>query len=382
MAIELSIDWFTCSFSSQSFPAEMIPNNPDELQPKVLEFMERRLAEYTVTEILGMSLDLFDEYPRGLNWVYQRSLRYENITVDYYPYENASNTGVVVNMSGKGCDAWEAGTSWASWRDFLGFCRSGPPSQGFNCTRIDLAADDKVPLDSDEKPLLDIEVIGNAVNSRFYRSRVDSHTVVFEGKLGRSKPALTCYLGSQKRDNNGFSRIYDKAAEQNCSDEFHWVRVERVCKRNWANPAVNAIIDSDRIGDAFRGIISGHFDFVDETPSDINRSRWPLSSWWETFLDFVSMEETLVKLPQRAPTSIVKLASWVHKQVASALTVLSSTIGFDSLKKLCRNFDENTLPPKYRELIKRWRFMSDDERCSVTDFLLGGDLPCSLAGLS
>lgn len=317
-------------------------------------------AAYCIETFLHMDMTWFKP-SRPKLWNFRHSFSYENISVDFDPYPNSPNSGVVVTMSGGGCDSFEAYSEWDSWEDFLKFCYAGEPRLGFHCSRLDLAIDDIVSreqLEAGQVGLLDPDTVSVYGESRSFRSRSSIFSVIKEltaERVLRGNPGFTLYIGSQK-SKQGFSRIYDKAVEQ--SYDGHWMRVELVCKNDHAMALVDKLCSSIPLGTVVVSMLENRFSFVEDLDhkyfSSGMMNKAPVSSWWTVFLSCVSKEETQLCLTKRIKSTVEKAAAWVNKQVVNSLALLRCAFGFDFFDRF-KDVDWQDLPERYQNMLFSWR---------------------------
>ena len=176
------------------------------------------------------------------------------------------NMGVCVNMSGKGCRAFESHGS-GCWETLIHFIVSDPFT--YNISRIDIAYDDHIGL-------LDIDQMRADVDAAYFVCRSKQWQVHY-GTEG-----ITLYFGSEKSDI--MLRIYDKAAEQGLSGE-HWIRVELQLRRDRAKHfVINVFENNYSIGKVFSGVLIGYLSFK-QPSADTNKSRWEIADYWLNILE-------------------------------------------------------------------------------------------------
>ena len=194
----------------------------------------------SIFDLLGLKSDDFIECEKGWNG-YKKRLTYENISICYDGSKFFDKSGVMhdmgicVNMSGKGCRAFES----LSNIDFFGLFKSISNSDNYNITRLDVAFDD---FDN----VLDIEMLEKDTRNRNFVSKF---------KKGKIETSWDCedygvciYFGT--RSSELMFRIYDKLAEQKIvnSDE-HWVRFEMMLKNDRASFFVENLMNGINISD-------------------------------------------------------------------------------------------------------------------------------------
>ena len=204
--------------------------------------------------LLCMAHVQWEECP-GRNF-YRSGITFHGVSIWFDGIQD--NMGVCVNMSGKGCRAFESHGS-GSWETLIHFIVSDPFT--FNISRVDIAYDDHTGL-------LDIDQMRSDVDSGYFVCRSKQWQVHY-GTEG-----ITLYFGSEKSDI--MLRIYDKAAEQGLTD-VHWIRVELQLRRDRAKHFIINVFDNNySIGNVFSGVLIGYLAFKQPT-SDTNKSRWPVA---------------------------------------------------------------------------------------------------------
>ncbi|WP_183360164.1 replication initiation factor domain-containing protein [Geomonas limicola] len=247
--------------------------------------------ECEVEHLFGIPFTKFIEASSGRSG-YRK--RYEYGNIDVLTDGGSSGMGHNITLKGAACHRYQR-----CLRDIVEhvFAIDG------HFTRCDLAIDDF-------HGLLDMEVIGEAitgglVTANFKKVREYNERERTTGMLtGRG-----AYFGSRKSE--VFIRIYDKALEQRVDQ--HWVRVELELKGSRANAAMKLVLTKE-IGTVARGILNSRLSFREKS-KDGNRSRWPVSGWWKSFIasveklqlvadsrEGVSQESRLVSFFQNAAT--------------------------------------------------------------------------------
>lgn len=197
----------------------------------------------------------------------------------------------------------------AAMRDPLGLLRFIARSGG-HFTRVDFAIDDRAGL-------LDVDVIAQAVTEGCYTSRWRS-VVETRDLAGGSGHSLR--FGSRMSD--CLVRIYDKEAERAAAgepDTGHWVRVEAEFHGESACLMVAAILKSGL--QPLRDWLGSELVFRDGGGSDSNKTRWPVSTWWASFVRGIGAAVRLT-LPKVA-SSIERKRAWLETQVARVLALVT-----------------------------------------------------------
>lgn len=174
-----------------------------------------------------------------------------------------------------------------------------------NVTRIDIASDD-ITYSSDDNPLLDLDVVSDAILKCEFTSPfaikkrikkyeftfVDSQRAKLFGLMGD-----TIYLGSRR--SNAFCRIYDKLAQSKSNDTpideniNHWVRFEMEFKGCNAMSVAEHIVslDDDLFPLWYSEVVNNYIRFIDVTENNIsNYSRCPSKKWWIDFIGTVEKQ--------------------------------------------------------------------------------------------
>lgn len=284
-----------------------------------------------ITWYLGMDSCLFQEKPYGLDG-YQHCLEYNHIKVLYEPREdvNFQDMGCCVQMSGKGCRAFEtysklpqSGDAYGAWNDEQGtgnaafpclfqLLAAGAATHDINVSRIDLACDD-------HDGALDMDVIVDAAVNNNINSRMAKRQIV-QSFDGTQRNGTTVYLGAPS--SNFRVRIYDKAKEQG-DMVSHWIRVELVIKGKNALAFVENFVNCEEVGKLASGIINDKFSFIER--DDINISRCSKSGWWVEFLENVDSVELLSR--EVVQHDIDEIEEWAVRQCAPALGMLFKAKG-------------------------------------------------------
>lgn len=244
-----------------------------------LTFTTRRDTLDSIFGVIGLSADNFIKLPKGYNG-YKSCLYYEGISVCYDGTNNfvdkhgvVHDMGIMVNMSGKGCRAFEEYSN-KSFADLFAYINAR--LDDYNITRLDVAYDDF-------EGLLDINQIASDVMQGNFVSRFKNFGVDWSSVSGTV--GYTVYFGSQKSDM--MYRVYDKRAEQKIIDDsMHWVRFEVQCRDGHAATFVGLLCQGVDIGQLFFESINNNLRFVVPNPNDTNKRRWSTAPYWLKFIEF------------------------------------------------------------------------------------------------
>lgn len=288
---------------------------------------------------------------------YADSLRFENMTIWY---NGNDNQGIHVDFTGQGCRYIDLQFQMLqihakenisndryflmSWDDLLRYLYY---VDDINITRLDIAADDY-------KGYIDIYKL-------FHKSLNGELTMKFRGwrpngnfnSNGKTN-GLTLEYGSVHSDLQ--LTIYEK--NKQLGIKKHWTRLELQFRRDYATNCVKKILESDHdIGIIFSGYLKYYLTFRDKE-KDKNKSRWPVSKFWDDLLKDIEPLKLSSGMPDR---SIIKNRDWVDKQVSRTLARLY--FAYDGLDKnwlrdiieegLSKLNDEDlTLVEEYRRIFK------------------------------
>lgn len=327
MKAEVSVDWLTFTVTTK------------KLGDKV------GFAEYTPQEVienfLGMDPDLFEETGSSLLG-YDRVLRFADIVVCYEPRQNDyfKDMGVCVSMSGQGCRAFEAMSSYQP-SPFAALFQLLEDTSGSNVSRLDIACDDRAGV-------LDMDRIIDKTQRNEINSRMTKRSVVASWD-GLDRSGATVYVGSPS---SAFRlRIYDKALEQGTTG--HWVRVEMVMRADNANAFVHEVTQGNPVGTLAAQVLNDKFAFIDR--DDGNISRCTVCSWWAEFVG--SLEYLHLVTRPEVQQSVARIDRWVSDQVAPSLAVLAQTFGVQHIVEIALTAQDR-LTGQQRALIIDFRRLS------------------------
>lgn len=240
-------------------------------------FTTRKDSLSKIFDVIGISEDNFIDIHKGYNG-YKSSLYFEGISICYDGSKwiddkgNLHDMGIMVNMCGKGCRAFED-NSEKTFKDLFEYIVAR--LDDYNITRLDVAFDD---FDQ----VLDINKIADDVFKKNYVSRFRNISV----NWSRSEDieGYTIYFGSEKSDL--MYRMYDKKAEQKIIDDsMHWIRFEMQCRNIHAQTFVELICQDFDVSEVFFNTLNNQLRFV--VPSaDSNKRRWAIAPYWEKFLQY------------------------------------------------------------------------------------------------
>lgn len=177
-----------------------------------------------------------------------------------------------LEMSGTGCRAYESygsGDWFALFRCLLDWCRF---------RRLDIAYDDHAGI-------LPMDQLIHDTYLRNYVSKARKHELIIG--LDDTSSDLECSVYHGSESSAVMLRIYDKAMQLDRVGE-HWVRSELQLRDDRAHSTAELLVSGCDVGQLYFGILNNYFRYVDQDPSDSNRWRWPLKSYWADFVSDLS----------------------------------------------------------------------------------------------
>lgn len=263
------------------------------------------------------------------------------------PSKVRNDMGICVNLSGAGCRAFES-YGHGDWfrlfgyffrdHDFVAFTQH--KFQSYNITRLDLAYDDHTGL-------LDIYQIEKDTRDRYYVSKSTKSKITWSDDQDHDIQGLNIQIGSDKSD--VVVRIYDKAAERGFKDR-HWIRCELQLRHERALCAVAELFQHRHIGRVASGVLRNYLTFREFTPTDSNKSRWPLASYWDKL--FLDMERISLWISPGEPYNFDNTEYWLCKQYGQAIVVLDQLHDPGYLIGKCKElYPLSELDPKYKKFL-------------------------------
>lgn len=247
---------------------------------------------------------------------YRNRLAFDGINIHY---NHRINEGIWVEMSGKGCRAFES-YSLTDFNHLIHYILDSrlDSRKDYNITRVDIAYDSfngVIPINQFAKDVL---------NQNFV-SKFSDKSMLVTCSAGRVGYTIDC--GSRHSDVR--FRCYDKAYERGYlpEDNVSWIRFEIQLRDDRALNFLS-LVDSDNLGILFSGVVSNYLRVV--RPSlDSNKSRWPVKKWWIDFLH--SSERISIFTKCDVDYNLEKCEDYVYHQCGNALDTLLSLKGVDSV---------------------------------------------------
>lgn len=306
---------------------------------------------------------VWDDVERFQNG-YPAHFVFHGITISYGAddpkfYKDAAKArtdmGVLLNMSGTGCRAFETYGN-GNWLRLFRYIFHDPKfdlSRDYtffrtNITRLDVAYDDHVGI-------LDIHRMAADTQARYFRSRSTWSELHFSDDQKKDIHGTTLYFGA--KTSPVLLRIYDKAAERGFND-VHWIRVEMQLRDERAKVFAALFLNEQHLGKVAAGVLRNYLCFLEPT-NDSNRSRWPLADYWDKLL--LDMEKISLWITPGEEYNFAKSEYWFWKQWGAVVRVLDLIYGSDYLAVHGRRmFPESELPPKYKRVVDEYRSRNRD----------------------
>lgn len=205
-----------------------------------------------------------------------------------------------------------------------------------NVSRIDIATDDITHTGTNEKALLNLDVIADSILKSEFTSvfAIKKQLKKYEVTFLKSERAKLCglkgntiYLGSRK--SNTYLRIYDKLVESEVKDNFtdetinHWVRFEMEFKGCNAMSVAEHIVSltDDKFFEWYSEVVNNYIRFIEITENNIsNYSRCPSKDWWFAFVGTLNKSRLYHIKP--SDNSFDRSLRWQKKSVFPSIAAM------------------------------------------------------------
>lgn len=307
-----------------------------------LSFRCKSMDLAAMIEYLGLMKCTFTS---GAGFYGYRYRRYtEGISIHY---GNDEVEGVLVEMSGKGCRAFEefsAGNDWVTiFDDIL-------TDDDYIVTRIDIAFDD-------HDGSIPIKRLFRDVGLENFVSRFKNTSITREDHPGHV--GQTIYLGSCQSELR--YRIYDKAYERGIVDgSEHWVRFEMQARRDMAHNFIRDLVKGQyNVGQLFAEVLSNYFRVVvpPRTGSDTNKRRWGTAPYWQKLLGDVLPRSLWER--KNIEYNRFRCESYVYGQAGNSIAAL---IELDGMEKFCddlRKKKSHKIPDRIKNMVATEKLKRD-----------------------
>lgn len=279
---------------------------------------------------LGLS-DVKFETLKGF-YGYRDRLYYDGISIHY---NGRDDMGVLCEMSGHGCRAWEKyGTADYDgiFEEILENYSEDSDKRQMNITRLDVAYDDFTGV-------LDLPLLCTETQKHNFVSRFRDWQVIFGNK------GIAVNHGSQK--SNVYIRMYDKRLEQRVEKLVnHWVRCEIQIRKECA---VGFIKMKESIEDKYFLALNNYLRYIVPTNNESNSSMLDTAPYWLRFIENVESRSIFHKPADNY--SFGKLHGFVNNQLSGAISTYIDIVGVDQfLKDINNSRKGKQLNPKYKTL--------------------------------
>lgn len=234
-------------------------------------------VDYIISNVLHLKKDFMLHKTTGF-YGYKGTYQLDNIKVFYSDPDD--NRGTLIELSGTGCRQMEAFLKARSitWFDFLSDCIKF----GGKFPRLDLSIDDRYTYFSIPNLLKKVE--DGELISRFKKIEYFGSMSIKDSEI----QGTTIYFGSKKSSDVYFcfyEKNYEQASKFNVDvEEFgDWNRYELRFKDDRATNVVYELLDHMSFMPVARGVLKNYLRFVEKT-SNVNKSDWKTSPFWEEFL--------------------------------------------------------------------------------------------------
>lgn len=242
-----------------------------------------------------------------------------------------------LELCGQGCRVFESYGS-GDWDGLIAYFLNHQDTT--HLTRMDVAFDD---VDTN---FLDMDVLWRDAFEGEFVSKWRKGEV--RHGLPKETGGRTVYHGSPSSD--FLLRIYDKARERGFFDR-HWTRVELQMRDERAAAFLNT---PGSLRDNFLGVLRNYLRYVDDPGTDSNRWRWPMKSYWETFMDGAERIRLFDK--PGVEYNISNLEAYVFGQAGASIYTYIKCLGWAKFWNQLREMKhhEERLNIRQRELIDEW----------------------------
>lgn len=308
-----------------------------------LTFSSKDISVAFAEKLLGLQDCNWDtQLPSSLRYAYRNQVG--GISIHWTPddWEQLHpgikrNEGLCVEMSGQGCREFET----YGRGDFPGLIQD-ICLIGCHIARLDLAYDDF-------EGKIDICQVARQATDLHFTSRMSKREVIRSvPDLNPDHDGLTITHGS--RSSNIMIRIYDKRCERQRYELDHWIRCEIQFRHDDADGVALRLNQGVTVGNLFSGVLRQYLNYRDQTP-DSNKSRWPISDWWQDLINDV--DPITVHQKKDVVYNRDKLESYVFGQAKFGIVAALALDGTDNFLEKAVKASKTAarpMPKKYRDL--------------------------------
>lgn len=294
-----------------------------------LSFSSKIDSVHSIIDTLCLS-DLHFENLKGF-YGYQDRLYYDGISIHY---NGRDDMGLCVEMSGKGCRAFEkygSGDYDGIFSLILDHYSDDSEKREMNITRLDVAYDDF-------HNILDLDLLASETMKHNFVSRFRDWQVITGNKgagVNHGSNKSTVYI-----------RIYDKRLEQNAQELLdHWVRCELQIRKE---SALGFIKLQGSFQKKYFSVLNNYLRYIEWTSTRIELCE--TASYWKDFLEYADKESIFCKPADTY--SFNNLYAFVNNQVSGAVSTYIECVGVPQfLKDIHSSRQGKKLNEKYHTLL-------------------------------
>lgn len=240
-----------------------------------------------------------------------------------------------LEMSGSGCRAYET-YGFKDWK----FLFTVLLDRKCHIKRLDIAFDDHTGV-------LDMPTLIQDTLDELYISKATSHEVIIGLDDRTHERSCSIYHGSNQ--SNTVIRIYDKAKQLDLGKE-HWIRSEIQLRDENAENAVVSFFSGIPVGDLYTGILLRYLRYCEPCPTDYNKWRWSLKSYWADLVGDASPIQ--IASSPGVEYNLSNLENFVFNQAGNAIKTYIDAFGIDKFIDQVKLYKPYITNPKYRKLLE------------------------------
>jgi DNA relaxase NicK len=284
-----------------------------------IDYLTFRIMGHTLSDVAEQVLEIpYEELElleTGLNR-YKNTAKFGNIKI---LYNGRKDMGICVTMSGKACsefDLYHGGSA----KKMLALIKKISQTDMINITRLDIACDD---FDG----YLCMDTIIHHAENGLVKTRSTARTL-HQSHKGAEDAGRSIYFGSALSPFR--LRIYNKAKQMyapgNPLYNSHWIRLELVLRKGYADQAAFLLADSacvDSIGKTVAGLISDKINFV--VADDSDAIKYSPADWWSDFLG--SIRNVSLTSPSKTLHNIDSHLEWLKISCSRIIAKIIEAVG-------------------------------------------------------
>lgn len=264
--------------------------------------------------------------------------------------DHPSVDGILVEMSGTGCRAFETFTDSSDWVSIFDDILH---DEDFKVTRLDIAFDDHtgcIPMKRLIKDYRKCNVV----------SRFKSKSITREDHLGEK--GSTLYFGSCQSEIR--FRIYDKAFERGFDDQ-HWIRFEGQFRRDMALEFIRNLEKTNYdVGKVFSGVVNNYFRFVVPNKSDLDhRERWKTAPYWSALVEDVL--PISLWCSKDLEYNKARCEDYVYRQAGNSVAALIELEGLSGFEEKLKKNKSKKVPDRIRNMVATEKALAEQSSDAI-----------------